>query len=84
MQAITLRNIPSDIAQKIRQKAMEQHTSINKAVILLLAESLGLASKRRKRHEDLDSLSGRWGREEAQQFKKALASQRTIDSELWG
>lgn len=83
MKAVTLRNIPSDIALKVRQKAAEQHTSINKAVIVLLAESLGLASKKKKRYEDLDSLCGRWGPQEARRFEKTLASQRTIDPELW-
>ena len=75
--------MPPQMARKVKQKAADQRTSVNKAVILLLAEGLGMASKKRRRHKDLDSLAGRWKAREAGQFDKALAAQRAIDRDLW-
>ncbi|MBI2998270.1 MAG: hypothetical protein HYY46_07415 [Deltaproteobacteria bacterium] len=86
MKAITLRNLPLELARTIRQKAEEQGTSINKAVIKLLEEGTGIRGKKnggKPLHHDLDSLAGAWTKEEAAEFDKALASQRTIDPDLW-
>lgn len=84
MKAITLRNLPPGLVKTIRQKAEEQGTSINKAVITLLEQRTGSGSKKNGKkalHDDLDSLAGSWTREEAEEFDKSLASQRTIDPE---
>jgi len=86
MKAITLRNLPPELAKTIRQKAEEQGTSMNKAVIHLLEEGTGIRGKKngeKSLHHDLDSLAGSWTRDEAEEFDKSLASQRTIDLELW-
>jgi len=86
MKAITLRNLPPELARTIRQKAEEQGTSINKAVIKLLAEGTGVRDKKKGKkrlHNDLDALAGAWTKEEAVEFDKALAAQRTIDPDLW-
>ena len=71
MKAITLRNLPPELAKTIRQKAEEQGTSINKAVINLLEEGTGIRGKRNGKkslHHDLDSLAGSWTRDEAEEF----------------
>ena len=86
MKAITLRNLPPELAKTIRQKAEEQGTSMNRAVIRLLQEGTGIRGKKnggKSLHHDLDSLAGSWTRDEAEEFDKSLASQRTIDLELW-
>ena len=86
MKAITLRNLPPELAKTIRQKAEEQGTSMNRAVIHLLEEGTGIRGKKNGRkslHHDLDSLAGSWTKDEAEEFDKSLASQRTIDLELW-
>ncbi len=86
MKAITLRNLPPDLAKTIRQKAEEQGTSMNKAVIHLLEEGIGIRGKKngeKSLHHDLDSLAGSWTKDEAEEFDKSLASQRTIDLGLW-
>ena len=38
MKAITLRNLPPDVAHIVQQRAEQKKTSVNKAVIELLAE----------------------------------------------
>ena len=41
MKAITLRNLPPDVARTVQQRAKQKKTSVNKAVIELLEESVG-------------------------------------------
>lgn len=85
MKAITLRNLPPDVARTVQQRAKQKKTSVNKAVIELLEESVG--SKRKKkapvRYHDLDHLAGTWTKEEAAALEAFIAEQRTIDPELW-
>lgn len=86
MKAITLRNLPPELAKIVRKKAEEKGTSINKAVISLLEE--GTVTPRMKQekktlYHDLDALAGSWTKEEALEFEKALAVQRTIEPDLW-
>ena len=86
MKAITLRNLPPEIEKAVRKEADRQRTSINKAVISLLEQKAEGHKKRKprtKEYDDLDSLAGSWTKKEAAEFNKALASQRTIDPELW-
>lgn len=85
MKAVTLRNLPPELARVIRQRATEKRTSVNKAVISLLEESAGIGRKKKGTalHHDLDALAGSWTKEEAAAFEKALARQRSIDLDLW-
>src|SRR3990172_1851310 len=66
----------------ILQKAEEQGTSVNKTAIKLLEEGTRVTDKKKSKkrlHDGLDTLAGSWTDEEATEFDKALASQRTID-----
>jgi regulator of PEP synthase PpsR (kinase-PPPase family) len=84
MKAVTLRNIRPELARVIRRRATQKGISINKAVISLLEESLGLQQKRSVRtHHDLDELAGAWTKKDAAVFDKSLAHQRRIESEIW-
>ena len=84
MQAITIRNMPPQIGQAIRKRAGEKGVSLNKAVISLLEEGLGLGKRKRETiHHDLDHLSGTWSEEEAAIFERSLARARAIDKEVW-
>ena len=84
MKAITLRNLPDAVARLIRHKAANEDISLNRAVIRVLEERLGLGGPLPEpRHHELDALAGSWSEEEAQAFDRALAAQRAIDPELW-
>ena len=85
MKPITLRNLPPPLARIIQKKAHENGTSLNKTVIALLEEALGIGAKSRvtARYNDLDHLAGRWSKEEASAFQKTLANQRKMDTEIW-
>ena len=85
MKAITLRNLPPEVAKAIHHRAKRDKTSVNKAVIGLLEESFGKkpGEKKKIRYHDLDHLAGTWTKEEAEEFEKLIAQQRTIDPALW-
>jgi len=85
MKAITVRNIPPDLARVIRQRASEKRTSVNKAVIGLLEEHLGIRREKKDKpvYNDLDAIAGTWSKEEFSGFEKALSRQRAIDPDLW-
>jgi hypothetical protein len=85
MKAITLRNLPVDMERQIHMLARQKRLSLNKVVISLLEEKLGMktAKKKTTRYRDLDVLAGSWSEAEAREFDKALAQQRNIDPELW-
>ncbi len=73
MKAVTLRNLPPELTRIIRQKADEQHASINKVVISLLEKSVGVRGKKSETvlYHDLDALAGSWTREEAAGFNRS-------------
>lgn len=82
--ALTLRNISPDVLKIIYQKADKENISINKAVSVILEESLNIFHKKEKAtYHDLDALAGCWTKEESIIFDKSLQKQRKIDLELW-
>jgi len=80
---ITLRNIPPDLAKRIRKLAEKEGASLNKTVLSVLARSLGTAKPSKRLHRDLDRFIGSWSAEEAAQFIASIEEQRQIDSEVW-
>jgi hypothetical protein len=83
MKAITLRNVPPEIARVVRKRATERGQSLNKAVLDLVAEGAGLKKHAKKRHTDLDALFGKWSKKEADAFDRHLRELRKIDPEVW-
>jgi hypothetical protein len=84
MKAITLRNLPPEVARLIQKKAKQNKSSINKTIVGLLEGSVAMKRKKTPpRYQDLDALAGSWTAEEARAFEKALALQRDIDPDLW-
>jgi hypothetical protein len=84
MKAITLRNIPPELAERLERVAAEERLSLNKTVIRLLEKGTGIGSGAGEvLHHDLDHLAGVWSGAEADDFDEALARQRSIDLEVW-
>jgi len=81
--AITLRNLPPHVINAIRRRAQERRISLNRAVITLLEEGLGVGSQTDATYHELDNLGGSWAREEAAAFDTALREQRSIDPDVW-
>lgn len=85
MGAITVRNLPPELARVIRQKAKREKVSLNRAVIDLLEEASGLgkSAKAEGLHHDLDHLAGVWSQEVYEEMMEAVREQRQIEPELW-
>lgn len=88
MKVITLRNIPPPVARLIEKHSKQTGLSLNKTVIRLLEERLGVvdadaAEEHRDLDRDLDRLAGVWSEEDAHEFDRILAEQRRVDAELW-
>lgn len=86
MKQITLRGIPAEIERIIKRESESKGLSLNKAFISLLEKATGIKEKAQKRsslHHDLDHLCGIWTKREAEEFKKSVKFQRTIDEDLW-
>ncbi len=85
MKAVTLRNIPPELARVVERRSRQTGRSLNRTILEALEESLLHRSKKKdlRLNHDLDWMFGTWTKEEADKFDKALAEQRTIDPELW-
>lgn len=85
MTAITLRNLPPDLAEFIAAKARAEKRSLNQTVIQLLQKAAGLAQAKEPEvtYHDLDHLAGSWTEEEAREFDALIKEHRRIDEEMW-
>jgi len=79
---ITLRDIPVEIEQLIRDLARRRGQSINKTVLEFLQKGLGLSGGGKKRR-DLSSLAGTWDEREFAEFEENIKIFEQIDSEMW-
>jgi len=82
--AITVRNLPPEVARAVKEKARKERLSLNKAILRLLEEAAGVGKGKRKVvYHDLDRFFGTWTREEADAFDEAMREHRQIDPEMW-
>jgi plasmid stability protein len=80
MKNLTVRNVPDDLAKALKLEKRRRGESLNKTVIELLSQGLGVG---RTRSNGLGRLAGSWTEEEYQRFEKAVAGFEQIDEELW-
>lgn len=85
MKAITVRDVPREVAEELRRRARERGASLSRTVVGLLEEATGRAPRARApvRHRDLDALAGSWSQEEAAEFDADLRRLRAVDPEMW-
>lgn len=77
----TIRDIPEDLEHALRERARRSGESLNRTMIRLLSEALGLNPPRKK--SDLSALAGTWSQEEADEFDRQVRWSEQIDAELW-
>jgi hypothetical protein len=81
---LTLRSISAALRAALDREAEKRGQSLNKTVLALLSERLGLAEEAGPiEYEDLDELAGTWTKAEASRFEDALQTQRQVDAKLW-
>ena len=86
MRQLTIRGVDDELHHVLRSRADQQGMSINRYVLSVIKESVGLANGgilRDAEFDDLDDLAGTWTQEDYDEFAVQLQSQRSIDSELW-
>lgn len=76
----TIRNVPETVDSALRKAAQIQGKSLNEIAIEALTRGAGLTGET-LRQRDLEDISGTWREDPA--FDRALATQDTVDEELW-
>jgi plasmid stability protein len=82
MRQITVRGIPDDLQREIQSRAQAHGESLNKSVIRLLKQAVGL-DRPEKKKRDLSTLAGKWEAGEAEEFERNVRVFETIDEDLW-
>ena len=75
---LTIRNVPDEVADRLKRLSRERGSSVNATVLELLAQAVDVRA-RRAGLEDYAT----WTDEDVEDFENALAAQRVIDAELW-
>ena len=78
---LTIRNVPPELAMALEREKRRRGTSVNRVVLELLSEELGVAG--RSRSNGLAQLAGRWSKEELEEFEEAIAVFEQIDEDPW-
>lgn len=79
---LTVRNVPPELAEALRQEKARRGKSLNQVVLDLLSQGLGVGVGRR-RSNGLARLAGAWRQEDLEEFEAAVAIAEQIDEELW-
>lgn len=84
MKNLSLRGIDKDLSDHLKRLSQKEGTSLNKTVLRLLEDSVGI---RRKKHlniyHDLDDLAGTWNSREEKEFKDKIQPFEKVDEDLW-
>jgi plasmid stability protein len=79
---ITLRQVPDAVERGIRTRAKRTNRSLNRAMIDLMEEALGVKSTEKKKR-DFSRLAGQWSQEEGETFERNTQVFERIDEETW-
>jgi hypothetical protein len=77
---LTIRNLPTPVAEALEREKRRRGRSLNQTVIDLLGQSLGV---QKGRSNGLGRLAGTWDEDEMREFEHAVAPFERIDEELW-
>lgn len=76
----TIRSVPSEVNEAVREYAARERCSLNQAVLEVLRKGSGKADEK-VIHHDLDFMAGTWISDE--KCEKALAEFDRIDEDMW-
>ena len=86
MYQLTIRGFDDELTERIRQLALREGISLNRAVLKLLRRGAGLGERNGGPEvvgDSLDHLIGNWTANEAAEMNQALADLSRIDDEMW-
>jgi hypothetical protein len=80
---LTLRNLPPELTEIVREKAKQDNSSFSQALVALLNEKLLESRPKERKKRDLSWMVGQWTDEEARIMEESLKEQRKIDPDIW-
>ena len=83
MKTMTIRGVPPELAAALENEKQRRGTSLNRTVLALMREALGLSDGSGPRSNGLRRLAGAWSEEEYRDFERATAVFDGIDEEIW-
>ena len=84
MKSLSLRGIHEDLSKNLKKLSQKEGISLNKTVLKLLEDSIGVKRKRRLNiYHDLDDLAGTWSSREEKEFKDKIHFFEMVDKGLW-
>ena len=81
MKTVTIRNIPTELAQALDKERRKRRTSLNRTVLALLHNAVGVPNQA-GRSNGLRQLAGSWSEAEYKQFEQAVAPLGEVDEGL--
>ncbi len=81
MEAITLRDVPAQLAREIGERTRARAAGLNRTIVEMLEE--GTERKDPRNHHELDHLFGTLSAEEANEMDRAIAAQRRDRRRMW-
>ena len=81
IRALTIRNLPEEVAAALEREKRRRGKSLNQTVIELLGQGLGAGEG--PRSNGLARLGGGWSDADAREFERATDQFEQIDEELW-
>ena len=82
MKTMTIRNVPAELAQALEKERRKRGTSLNRTVLALLRNALGVSSQAAPSN-GLRQLAGTWSEAEYKQFEQAVAPLGEVDETMW-
>ena len=82
MKTMTIRNVPTELAQALDRERRKRGTSLNRTVLALLRNALGVPHQA-VRSNGLRQLAGTWSEAEHKQFEQAVVPLGEIDEAMW-
>jgi plasmid stability protein len=80
MRNLTIRNVPDDLGEALDKEKNRRNVSLNRTVIDVLSQSLGVGLPR---SNGLARLAGTWTAEDLRTFEENIAPFEMIDDEIW-
>ncbi len=75
---LTLRNVDPDLSRRLRAISAERGESLNRTVLQLLRDAVGLDERRERLLR-----YATWNDEDLREFTAALDAQRVVDGRFW-
>ena len=85
MKSISIRGLDDQLAFRLKQDAEAAKKSVNQFVLETLKKQVGLDKEKQYTnvYDDLDTLFGRWSKDEFDGIQGKIDAERCIEQEIW-